>query len=164
MQEVGVSGLHAKRRIQRLNQRVEVGLEEEWDPGGSKVMFCSTAVKARRKLTKRWNTCACIRRDVLSRKTPLLTDNYYPGERPGATCSCTIHSTKPPTLKTVPKYQNAFSPSLSFRRLTFAYITHNTSLYRIGVNPSTLFNGLISGTSIRRRRLDEQSGLLEEHL
>lgn len=33
VQKVGISCLHAKRRIQRLDQRVEVGFKEERDPG-----------------------------------------------------------------------------------------------------------------------------------
>ena len=66
----------------------------------------------------------------------------------------------------VSMYQNTASPSPSgdLRTLTFTYITHDTSLYRISVYPNTLFDGFIHRTSIRSRRLDEQPGFLEVHL
>lgn len=50
------------------------------------------------------------------------------------------------------------------RPLTFTYIAHEAPLYRVGVDPSTLFDGLIDTASIRIGRLDDKSGLLQEDL
>ena len=81
VQEVGVSSLHAKRCVQRLNQRIKVGLEEEWNPGGSNVTPYPTAgLESRRMLTKHWNMRTRMRNTILDPRVILRTDNYYPGE------------------------------------------------------------------------------------
>ena len=50
------------------------------------------------------------------------------------------------------------------RPLTFTYIAHKAPLQRVGVDPSTLFDGFIDSASVQTGRLDDKSRLLEEHL